>query len=53
MPPYEMRWMFKDIALKIMAEQSPDSKPPTREIIESFGGKLHRSLFMSGEQGAP
>ncbi len=53
MPLYEMRWMFKDIALKFMAEQPPDSEPPAREIIESFGGKLHRSLFMSGEQEAP
>jgi hypothetical protein len=27
-------------------------QPQDREIIESFGGKLHRSLFMLGEQEA-
>ncbi len=53
MPFYEVRWMFEDIALKVMAEQPPDSEPPAREIIESFRGKLHRSLFMLGEQEAP
>ncbi len=53
MPLHEMRWMIVDTVLKFMTGKPQDCEPPVREIIESFGGKLHRSLFMSGEQEAP
>ncbi len=46
---YEMRWMFKDAALKSMTESPQDREPPARELIEGFGGKLHHYYFMLGE----
>ena len=46
MPPYEMRWMFKDAALKAMTEQPQDREAPARELIESFGGRMHHYYFM-------
>jgi uncharacterized protein with GYD domain len=49
MPLYEMRWMFKDAALKSMTDKPQDREPPARELIEGFGGKPHRYCFMLGE----
>ncbi len=49
MPLYEMRWMFKDAALKSMTDTPQDREPPARELIEGFGGKLHHYYFMLGE----
>ena len=49
MPLYEMRWMFKDAALKSMTDTPQDREAPARELIEGFGGKLHHYYFMLGE----
>ena len=49
MPLYEMRWMFKDAALKSMTDKPQDREPPARELVEGFGGKLHHYYFMLGE----
>jgi uncharacterized protein with GYD domain len=49
MPLYELRWMFKDTTVKAMTERPQDREPPARELIESFGGKLHSYYFMLGE----
>ena len=49
MPLFEMRWMFKDAALKSMTDTPQDREPPARELIESFGGKMHHYYFMLGE----
>ena len=49
MPTYELRWMFKDTAIKAMADRPHDREPPARELIESFGGKMHHYYFMLGE----
>ncbi len=49
MPLYELRWMFKDATIKAMADKPQDREPPARELIESFGGRLHHYYFMLGE----
>ena len=49
MPLYEMRWMFKDAALKSMTDTPQDREPPARKPVEGFGGKLHHYYFMLGE----
>ena len=49
MPTYELRWMFKDAALKAMTDKPQDREPPARELIESFGGRMHHYYFMLGE----
>ena len=49
MPLYEMRWMFKDAALKSMTDKPQDREVPARELIEGFGGKLHHHHFMPGQ----
>ena len=49
MPLYEMRWMFKDAALKSMTDKPQDREAPARELIEGFGGKLHHYYQMLGE----
>jgi uncharacterized protein with GYD domain len=49
MPLYAMRWMFKDTTVKAMADKPQDRDPPARELIESFGGKMHHYYFMLGE----
>ena len=49
MPLYEMRWMFKDAALKSMTDKPQDREAPARDLIEGFGGKLHHYYFMLGE----
>jgi len=46
---YELRWMFKDDAVKAMTERPQDRETPARELIESFGGKMHHYYFMLGE----
>ena len=48
MPLYEMHWMSKDAALKAMTERPEDREPPARELIESFGGRMHLYRFMLG-----
>jgi uncharacterized protein with GYD domain len=49
MPLYELRWMFKDAAIKGMTERPQDREPPARDLIEGFGGRLHHYYFMLGE----
>ena len=49
MPLYEMRWMFKDAALKSMTDKPQDREAPARELIEGFGGRLHHYYFTLGE----
>lgn len=49
MPLYELRWMFKDTAVKVMTEKPQDREHPARELIQSFGGKMHHYYFMLGE----
>jgi uncharacterized protein with GYD domain len=49
MPLYELRWMFKDATVKAMTDRPQDREPPARELIESFGGKMHHYYFMLGE----
>ncbi len=49
MPLYDMRWLFKDAALKAMTEQPQGREPPARELIESFGSRMHHYYFMLGE----
>ena len=49
MPLYELRWMFKDAAVKAMTERPQDREPPARDLIESFGGRMHHYYFMLGE----
>jgi uncharacterized protein with GYD domain len=46
---YELRWMFKDATVKAMTDRPQDREPPARELIESFGGKMHHYYFMLGE----
>jgi uncharacterized protein with GYD domain len=41
--------MFKDDAVKAMTERPQDRETPARELIESFGGKMHHYYFMLGE----
>jgi hypothetical protein len=48
MPLYELRRMFKDVALNAMTQHPQDRVPPAHELIESFGGKLHHYYFMLG-----
>ena len=52
MPLYELRWMFKDAAVKAMTDRPQDREPPARELIESFGGKMHHYYFMLGSTTA-
>jgi uncharacterized protein with GYD domain len=49
MPLHELRWMFNGATIKAMAEKPQDHEPPARELVESFGGKLHHYYFMLGE----
>src|SRR5918997_5974471 len=49
MPLYELRWMFKDAAVRAMTERPQDREPPARELIEGFGGRMHGYYFMLGE----
>lgn len=49
MPPYELRWVFKDGTIKAMTDRPQDREPPARELIEGLEGRLHRYHFMLGE----
>lgn len=49
MPLFEMKWMFKDSTIKVLSDKPQDREPMARELIESFGGKLHHYYFMLGE----
>jgi uncharacterized protein with GYD domain len=49
MPLYEMRWMFKDAALKSMTDEPQDREAPARELVEGFGGRMLHYYFMLGE----
>ncbi len=49
MPLYELRWMFKDAAVKAMTERPQDREPHVRELIGGFGGRMHHYYFMLGE----
>ena len=35
--------------VKAMTDRPQDREPPARELIESFGGKMHHYYFMLGE----
>src|SRR5687767_11205100 len=48
MAMYEMRWMFNGAAIGAMTDRPQDREGPARELIESFGGKLHHYYFMLG-----
>jgi uncharacterized protein with GYD domain len=41
--------MFKDATVKAMTDRPQDREPPARELIESFGGRMHHYYFMLGE----
>jgi uncharacterized protein with GYD domain len=49
MPSYEVRWAFKDTAIKALTDNPHDREPAARELIEGFGGKLHHYYFTFGE----
>jgi uncharacterized protein with GYD domain len=49
MPLYEMRWMFKDAALKSMTDEPQDREAPARELVEGYGGRMLHYYFMLGE----
>ena len=49
MPSYELRWMFKEVAVKSLTERPQNREAPARELIEGFGGKMHHYFFMLGE----
>ena len=42
MPLYGRRWMSKDTASKMMAGRSQHGEAPARELVEGFGGRIHR-----------
>ncbi len=48
MPLYGRRWMSKDAASKMMAGRSQHGEAPARELVEGFGGRIHR-CSMPGE----
>ncbi len=48
MPLYGRRWMSKDTASKMMAGRSQHGEAPARELVEGFGGRIHR-CSMPGE----
>ena len=49
MPLHEMRWMFKDAALKSMTDTPQDREAPARELIEGHGGRLNHCHLMLGD----
>ena len=49
MPMYELRWMFNGATIGAMTERPQDREGPARELIESFGGRMHHYYFMLGE----
>ena len=49
MPLYELRWMFKDAAVKAMTERPHAREAPARELIEGLGGNMHHYCFTLGE----
>ena len=49
MATYEMRWVLKDVSFKAMTEKPQDREEASRELVESFGGKLLHYYFMLGE----
>ena len=48
MPLYGRRWLSKDPASKMMAGRSQHGEAPARELVEGFGGRIHR-CSMPGE----
>ncbi len=42
MPLHGRRWMSKDAASKMMAGRSQHGVAPARELVEGFGGRMHR-----------
>lgn len=49
MATYEMRWVFKDVSFKSLTESPQNREVASRELVESFGGKLLHYYFMMGE----
>ena len=49
MPLHEMRWMSKDAAVRAMIEKPRDCEAPARDLIGSFGGRMHHHHLMPGE----
>lgn len=49
MATYEMRWVLKDVSFKSMTESPQNREIASRELVESFGGKLLHYYFMFGE----
>jgi uncharacterized protein with GYD domain len=49
MPMYELRWSFNGASIKAMTERPQDREGPARDLIETFGGRLHHYYFMLGD----
>ena len=49
MPLHETRWMSKDAAVRAMIEKPRDREAPARDLIGSFGGRMHHHHLMPGE----
>jgi len=49
MPHYLFRFGFKDTTVKALTDKPQDRQAQARQVIESFGGKMHGYWFMLGE----
>ena len=49
MPLHETRWMSKDAADRARIEKPRDCEATARDLIGSFGGRMHHHHLMPGE----